>query len=576
MADGTGNGDVHAPSSGAGFGTLMVQLSRRARRRPRRSPRAARTCATGCRRCTRTATSGCASSARSRRVLDPIVAVLDALPAHFDPDHAPRDILNLLARGWASTSTSPSRCATSASWSARRPSSRRRRGTRRGLELALKLAVPRRAAARRGRRRRRLDGRTTYRGNHSRLSSSCIATSPIDEEDPGGHRTLHRAVQAGTHHLPAAREGSEEDGVRRPEPAGRRAMRTCQSCGRENPDDRDFCECGEYLRWDPTGFVQASRRRWPRRRPAEAPPPAAAAAADAAPAQPAQPRRRPRRRRPPRGLRRPPPPPAAAADAPSAPPYAGAAALRRRRLAADAAAGGRQRPRGRSRAAAEPAPPSPGGTLVQGAAVPPPPPPAQAAGAAGDGVDHAAAARRGRQPRARRWRWASSPGGRERVHGDRAQPDAGSSTTTSCKVDGLPDGLVVDLSRTRVYLVPFGTGGTYEQEVEIHLHPPRTPEAEARMWDLGSSRTRRPTTRWPRRRRSRSGSSRSSSSRPRSSPSASPGRRKAQVRRRRSSNKANAPVLIGSRASSPDNELQVRLRRPARWRSRRAQTTRRR
>src|SRR3954467_5000317 len=34
-------------------------------------------------------------------------------------------------------------------------------------------------------------------------------------------------------------------------------MRTCQSCGKENPDDLDFCECGEYLRWEPTGFVQA-------------------------------------------------------------------------------------------------------------------------------------------------------------------------------------------------------------------------------------------------------------------------------------------------------------------------------
>src|SRR4051794_23260882 len=30
-------------------------------------------------------------------LLDPIVAVLDALPAHFDPNHAPRDILELLA-----------------------------------------------------------------------------------------------------------------------------------------------------------------------------------------------------------------------------------------------------------------------------------------------------------------------------------------------------------------------------------------------------------------------------------------------------------------------------------------------
>ena len=35
-----------------------------------------------------------------------------------------------------------------------------------------------------------------------------------------------------------------------------------------------------------------------------------------------------------------------------------------------------------------------------------------------------------------------------------------------------------------VYLVPYGSGGTYEQEIEIHLHPPRAPEAEARIWEL--------------------------------------------------------------------------------------------
>ena len=34
-------------------------------------------------------------------------------------------------------------------------------------------------------------------------------------------------------------------------------MRVCQSCGRENADERDFCECGEYLRWEPTNFVPA-------------------------------------------------------------------------------------------------------------------------------------------------------------------------------------------------------------------------------------------------------------------------------------------------------------------------------
>ena len=35
-----------------------------------------------------------------------------------------------------------------------------------------------------------------------------------------------------------------------------------------------------------------------------------------------------------------------------------------------------------------------------------------------------------------------------------------------------------------VYLVPFGSSGTFEQDVEIILHPPRAPEAEARRWEL--------------------------------------------------------------------------------------------
>ena len=34
-------------------------------------------------------------------------------------------------------------------------------------------------------------------------------------------------------------------------------MRVCSACGRENPDDADFCVCGEYLRWEPTGQVRA-------------------------------------------------------------------------------------------------------------------------------------------------------------------------------------------------------------------------------------------------------------------------------------------------------------------------------
>ena len=34
--------------------------------------------------------------------------------------------------------------------------------------------------------------------------------------------------------------------------APRMAM-DCPTCGRPNADGKDFCECGEYLRWDPTG-----------------------------------------------------------------------------------------------------------------------------------------------------------------------------------------------------------------------------------------------------------------------------------------------------------------------------------
>ncbi|HEY5143294.1 MAG TPA: hypothetical protein VII98_07320, partial [Solirubrobacteraceae bacterium] len=34
-------------------------------------------------------------------------------------------------------------------------------------------------------------------------------------------------------------------------------MRTCASCGRQNPDEQDFCACGEYLRWEPTSMLPA-------------------------------------------------------------------------------------------------------------------------------------------------------------------------------------------------------------------------------------------------------------------------------------------------------------------------------
>ena len=50
-------------------------------------------------------------------------------------------------------------------------------------------------------------------------------------------------------------------------------------------------------------------------------------------------------------------------------------------------------------------------------------------------------------------------------------------------VSGLPEGWWTVTPAT-AYLVPYGTSGNYEQEIQIHLHPPRTPEAEARAWPV--------------------------------------------------------------------------------------------
>ncbi len=51
-------------------------------------------------------------------------------------------------------------------------------------------------------------------------------------------------------------------------------MRQCAKCGTQNASERDFCtNCGEYLRWDPTGFMQAVPAPPPQAPPPAAPPP---------------------------------------------------------------------------------------------------------------------------------------------------------------------------------------------------------------------------------------------------------------------------------------------------------------
>ena len=114
-------------------------------------------------------------------LLDPIVAMLDALPEHFDPDYAPRDILNLLS-AWLGVDLDESQPIAVQRDTIRRAAELgRRRGTKGGLELALSLALPRHAAARGGRGRR--DSRDDVENSGSKTAAFVVyCDKPVDEE----------------------------------------------------------------------------------------------------------------------------------------------------------------------------------------------------------------------------------------------------------------------------------------------------------------------------------------------------------------------------------------------------------
>jgi phage tail-like protein len=126
---------------GAGFGTLMVQLAGG----PKDTPEVASS-----RAYLRGALPavyqdgdfGMRYVGALERLLDPIVGVLDGLPAHFDPDHAPRDVLALMA-AWLGVDLDESQELRQQREMVRRSGELgRRRGTVRGLELALELSFP--------------------------------------------------------------------------------------------------------------------------------------------------------------------------------------------------------------------------------------------------------------------------------------------------------------------------------------------------------------------------------------------------------------------------------------------------
>jgi phage tail-like protein len=126
--------------SGAGFGTLMVRLTTGAKETPEVASSRAYL-RNGLPAMYQDGDFGMRFVGALEAVLDPIVAVLDALPAHFNPDHAPRDILTLLA-SWMGVEVDESQPLRERRELVRQATElSRRRGTRRGLELALPLRV---------------------------------------------------------------------------------------------------------------------------------------------------------------------------------------------------------------------------------------------------------------------------------------------------------------------------------------------------------------------------------------------------------------------------------------------------
>src|SRR5215212_7471831 len=293
-------------------------------------------------------------------------------------------------------------------------------------------------------------------------------------------------------------------------------MRVCASCGRENPDDRDFCECGEYLRWDPTGVVQAVTPEVLEAAEQHAPPAAPGpAAAPPGPAQPPHPAARPAS---------PPPAPARPGNGHGEPPAAAAPA-------------------------AAPVP-----TMRQPAV--PVPAPAPAAPAQPAEADPAAITLRlpeGEQVHlGETLAIGAEPGGRARVLA-LVRNQSGIVDNYDLSVSGLPAEWYSVFPNT-VYLVPFGTSGTYEQEVEIHFHPPRSAEAEARIWELEVVAESKAYHQRAATAPLHLGIHPCEEFKTKLEPERASGRRKAQfdvaVR-----NTANAPVTVALDAADADNEL---------------------
>jgi len=138
---GNGTGGDYQTFVGAGFGTLMVQLSTGKKETPPVASNRAYL-RNELPSLYQESDFGMRFVAGLEGLLDPLVAILDALPAHFDPDYAPRDILGLLS-AWLGVDLDESQSLLAQREMVRHAAELgRRRGTVSGLQLALELSFP--------------------------------------------------------------------------------------------------------------------------------------------------------------------------------------------------------------------------------------------------------------------------------------------------------------------------------------------------------------------------------------------------------------------------------------------------
>ena len=194
---GNGDGGEFKTFMGAGFGTMMVRLSAG----PKTTPPVASSRAylrSGLPAVYQESDFGMRFIGALEELLDPIVAVLDALPAHFDPDHAPRDILSLLA-AWLGVDLDESQEIRHQREMVRRAADLgRKRGTVAGLELALEPRLPERPAAYRGPGRRALVARPAPDRRPSAVLHRLLRQAGAEEVQAGIARCIEQHKPVGT------------------------------------------------------------------------------------------------------------------------------------------------------------------------------------------------------------------------------------------------------------------------------------------------------------------------------------------------------------------------------------------